>query len=66
MFERFRGQTDPILCDAGILAREARKLPFWTEYSPLRGILFSVFDNKVERASREMNDSGASSSDLTR
>ena len=26
----------------------------------------SVFDNKVERASREMKDSGASSSDLTR
>ena len=38
----------------------------WTEDAPLRRNADSVFDNQVERASRERTESGVSPNDLTR
>ena len=52
--------------DRGRGARATKADPFWTEYAPLRRSAFSVFDNKVERASRERNGSGENPSDLTK
>src|SRR5215472_9885115 len=49
MFDGFRGQS-----------RALRAPSSWTEFAPLRRNGDSVFDNLVERASRERTISGAS------
>ena len=55
MFERFRGQLDSGRAGFGLSA-----ISFWTEYESAQAESDSVFDNSVERASRERTDSGIS------
>jgi hypothetical protein len=63
IFVRFRGRKE-CPCRCGRLARTVErkfddyKLPFRTENAPLRRKRDSVFDNLVERASREKKCSG--------
>ena len=55
MLEEFRGQLDSGRADFSLSA-----ISFWTEYASAQAEGDSVFDNLVERASRERTDSGAS------
>ena len=55
MLERFRGQLD-----SGGAGLSLPTISFWTEYASAQAESGLVFDNLVERASRERTDSGAS------
>jgi len=55
MLERFRGQLD-----SGRAGFSLPTISFWTECASAQAESGLVFDNLVERASRERTDSGAS------